>query len=86
VSVTDTNAPNGYPIATFTWLILYKEQAYDNRPQAKAEAVLKLVWWMIHDGQKLAEPLQYASLPKAAVVKAEAVLRSVTFNGAALLK
>jgi phosphate transport system substrate-binding protein len=41
---------------------------------------------MIHDGQKLAEPLQYASLPKAAVVKAEAVLRSVTFNGAALLK
>jgi phosphate transport system substrate-binding protein len=86
VSVTDTDAPAGYPISTFTWLILYKEQSYDNRPAAKVEAELKMLWWMIHDGQKLAEPLQYASLPSPVVKKAEAVLKSVTFGGAPVLK
>ncbi len=86
VSVTDTGAPNGYPISTFTWLILYKEQAYDNRPRAKAEAVLKLMQWMIHDGQKLAEPLAYAPLPKSVAEKAEAVLRSVTYGGVPVLR
>jgi phosphate transport system substrate-binding protein len=86
VSVTDTDAPAGYPISTFTWLILYKEQSYDNRPAAKVEAELKMVWWMIHDGQKLAEPLQYASLPALVVKKAEAVLKSVTFAGTPVLK
>ncbi len=86
VSVTDTAAPNGYPIASFTWIILYKEQAYGNRPQAKAMETVKLLWWMIHDGQKLAEPLAYASLPKSAVGKAEAVIRSIVYNGTPLLK
>jgi phosphate transport system substrate-binding protein len=86
VSVTDTDAPDGYPIATFTWILLYKEQNYGNRPQAKVDATLKLLWWMIHDGQKYAEALQYAALPATAVTKAEAVLKSVTFNGTPVLK
>ena len=56
ISLTDTAAPEGYPISTFTWLILYKEQGYDNHQQAKVEAMLKMISWMIHDGQKYAEP------------------------------
>ncbi len=86
VSVTDTDAPDGYPIATFTWILLYKEQNYDNRPLAKVDATLKLLWWMIHDGQKYAEPLAYAALPATAVTKAEAVLKSVTYDGTPVLK
>jgi phosphate transport system substrate-binding protein len=86
VSVTDTNAADGYPIAGFTWILLYKEQSYDNRTQAKAEAVVKTIWWMIHDGQKYAEPLSYAVLPAPVVSKAEAILRSITFNGTPLVK
>lgn len=86
VSVTDTDAPDGYPIATFTWILLYKEQGYGNRKQSQVDATVKLIWWMIHDGQKFAEPLQYASLAAPAVAKAEAVLKSVTFNGTPVLK
>ncbi len=86
VSLTDTDAPDGYPISGFTWILLYKDQSYDHRPAGKAETAAKLVWWMIHDGQKLAAPLEYAALPRQAVRKAEAVLRSVTFGGAPLLK
>jgi phosphate transport system substrate-binding protein len=86
VSVTDTDAPDGYPIAGFTWILLYREQSYDNRTQAKADTVVKTIWWMIHEGQKYAEPLSYATLPSAVVKKAEAILRSVTYNGTPLLK
>jgi phosphate transport system substrate-binding protein len=86
VSITDTPAKEGYPIAGFTWIIIYKEQNYGNKPKAKAEAVLKMLWWMIHEGQDIAEPLQYAPLPKDAVIKAEALLKSATYGGVKILK
>lgn len=85
VSLTNPSAENGYPISGFTWLILYREQNYDNRDKAKVEGVAKLLWWMIHDGQKYAAPLDYAPLSAEAVKKAEAILRSVTFDGQKVL-
>ena len=85
ISLTDTDAPEGYPISTFTWLILYKEQGYDNHQQAKVEAMLKMISWMIHDGQKYAEPLSYAPLPQPVVAKADAIITSITFNGKPLM-
>ena len=86
ISVTDTDAADGYPISTFTWILIYKEQNYNNRSQAQVDTTVKLLWWMIHDGQKYAEALQYAALPAPAIAKAEAVLKSVMYNGAPVLK
>ena len=86
VSLTDTSAPDGYPIATFTWLLVYREQSYDNRARVRAEALVKMLWWMTHQGQKYAEPLEYSSLPLPAVQKAEKIIRSITFNGQPLMK
>jgi len=86
LSLTNTDAPEGYPISTFTWLILYKEQNYGNHQKAKVEALLKMIWWMTHDGQKYAEPLSYATLPAPVVKKAEAILKSITFDGKPLLE
>jgi phosphate transport system substrate-binding protein len=86
VMITDTDAADGYPIAGFTWIVLYKELNYGNRSQEKAQAIAKLAWWMTHEGQKYAEELSYAKLSPAAVAKAETQLRSLTYKGAALLK
>ena len=86
VMITDTDAASGYPIAGFTWVIVYKEQGYGNRTAEKAQAVVKMLWWMTHEGQKYAEELQYAKLSPAAIAKAETLLRSMTFKAAALLK
>jgi phosphate transport system substrate-binding protein len=86
VSLTDTAAPGGYPIATFTWLLVYREQSYDNRARGRAEALVKLLWWMTHQGQKYAEPLEYSSLPAAAAQKAEKIIRSLTYGGQPLLR
>jgi phosphate transport system substrate-binding protein len=85
VSLTDTDAPNGYPLSGFTWALIYKEQNYDNRSQDRASKLLKLLWWNIHDGQKYCEGLNYAPLSPAAVTVAENILRSATYNGKPIL-
>ncbi len=86
VSLTNTEAADGYPMAGFTWILVYKEQAYQGRTEAKAKELVKLVSWMIHEGQKYTEPMQYAPLSKKAVAKAEALLKSVTYEGKAVMK
>lgn len=86
VSLTDTDAKMGYPISSFTWIILYKEQNYGSRTFARAEANLKLLWWVITDGQKYNEGLKFGKLSPAAVEKAKKLLKSVTFDGKTILK
>lgn len=86
VSLTDTPNPDGYPISSFTWALIYKEQNYGNRSAARAKQLLDLLWWNIHDGQKNCGPLNYATLSKSAVTVAENILKSATYNGKPILK
>lgn len=86
ISLTNSDAPTGYPISGFSWVLIYKEQSYNNRSQAQAEQLLKLVSWMIHDGQKFSAELQYAPLSEKAVAIGDAILKSATFNGQPILK
>jgi phosphate transport system substrate-binding protein len=80
VSLTNTDAPDGYPICSFTYLLVYQNQSYNNRTEASAKATIDLINYVIHEGQKYAEPLGYAPLPDAAVKKAEEILKSVTYK------
>jgi phosphate transport system substrate-binding protein len=86
IFITDTDAPDGYPISGFSWVIIYKEQMYNNRSAEKANQLLKLLWWNLHDGQQFTQPLYYAPLSKAAVKVAEKILKSATYNGKPILK
>lgn len=86
VSLTDSDSPQAYPISGFTWILAYKEQAYENRTQAKATDLVKLLWWMTHQGQKYAEPMEYAPLSPKATQKAEALITSITYNGKPVMR
>jgi phosphate transport system substrate-binding protein len=86
VSLTDTPAKDAYPISTFTWIIVYKEQNYQGRNQGRALEVVKLLRWMIHDGQKYASELLYAPLSADTVKKVEAIIKNMTYNGQPLMK
>jgi len=86
VSITDTDSPEGYPISGFTWILVYKEQNFDGRKRERAEALVKLLWWMTHEGQRYTKPLHYAPLPNEAVAKAEKIIKSITYNGKSILK
>ncbi|MDF2431099.1 MAG: phosphate transport system substrate-binding protein [Mucilaginibacter sp.] len=86
VSLSNTDAKDGYPISGFTWALIYKEQNYNNRIMDRAQKVVKLLWWNIHDGQKYAKDLNYAPLSPAAVTVAEKILKSATFGGKPVLQ
>ena len=86
IFLTDSDAPDGYPISGFTWVIIYKEQNYNGRSLDRATKLLNLLWWNIHDGQQYAEPLHYAPLSKEALKVAEKILKSATYNGKPILK
>ncbi len=87
VMLTNSSDPDAYPISGFTWLILYQEQAFNNRSKAQAEETLKYIDWMIGtEAQKLAPAVNYAPLPEVAVMLAKGILRTVTYNGETVLK
>jgi phosphate transport system substrate-binding protein len=86
VSITDTEAEDGFPISGFTWVMIYKDQNYGNRTEGRAKEVVNLLWWMTHEGQQYVEPLSYATLPPEAVKKVEVLLRSVTYGDKKLME
>ena len=80
-SITDNPGEKAYPIASYSWVILRKEQ-----PDAtKGKAVVNLWKWVVTDGQRTAKELQYASLPKEAQDYALAQLKTVTTGGKPIL-
>jgi phosphate transport system substrate-binding protein len=85
VSLTNTDAADGYPISGFSWVVVYKEQSYSGRSKDRAAYLLKLLSWMIHDGQKFSNDLNYAPLSAAAVKVGDAQLKSVTYGGKPVL-
>jgi len=86
VSLTNTDATDGYPISGLTWILVYKEQKYSDRSADHAGKMLKLIQWMVHEGQQYCAPLNYAPLSTNAVAVADAQLKQVTYDGKVLLQ
>ncbi len=86
VSLTDTDSDYGYPISGFTWILVYRDLANGGLSRKKAKALVKLLWWMTHEGQKYAKGLHYAPLSKKAQEKAEKIIKSITYRGEKLVK
>ena len=61
VSIVDAPGKGVYPIASFTWIIVYQKQA----DAAKGKKVVDFLRWALGDGQAMAAPLDYAPLPEA---------------------
>ena len=80
VMITNSPNPTAYPIAGFTWILANKEQA----DQAKGKALVDFLMWAIKDGQSYTSGLEYAPLSPAAAMKAETLIRSITYQGVAL--
>ena len=84
--VLDTSNPEGYPITGFTFILLHKEMNYKGNTLEKAKTVLDLVKWIITDGQKYSESLDYVPLSKEAVDNDMKLLESITWEGKPILK
>jgi phosphate transport system substrate-binding protein len=69
----DPAADDDYPIATFTWLLLYKKYS----DAAKLKALKEFITYGLTEGQKFSSELGYIPLPAAVVEKSKAALASV---------
>jgi len=88
VTILNAAGANSYPIASFTYLLVYKElnKIGTSMTQAKAQALVDFLWWCVHDpgGQQYATSLVYPTLPPTVVTLDEQAIRSMTFNGQTL--
>lgn len=60
----DPEAPDGYPIVTYTWLLCYKDYTkFPGDPQAGA-ILKKVIGFCLTDGQQYSKELGYTPLPQ----------------------
>ena len=82
-SIVNSPAKGAYPISSFTYILLYKDQS----DATKGKALVDLLWWAIHDGQATTSTMGYAPLPDAVVKMVEKTLTTdITSGGQPLLK
>lgn len=63
VSITNAPGKNAYPIASFTWLLVFQE----SRDRQRARILVDFLKWALTDGQKYCAGLGYAPLPDSVV-------------------
>jgi phosphate transport system substrate-binding protein len=77
VSITNAPGQGAYPISSFTYILVYKEQ----KDEAKGKALVDFLWWATHDGQKMAPAETYAALPQDIVQRDEEKIKSISYQG-----
>jgi phosphate transport system substrate-binding protein len=87
VSILNAAGAASYPVATFTYLLVYKElnTLGSSETQARAQALVNFLWWVVHDAQQYSSSLAYVPLPSSVVTIDETSINSLTFNGVALV-
>jgi len=80
---TNTSAENGYPIAGFTWMLVYENLDQNNAIESKnqAEELIEFLIWSITDGQDLSEGLGFARIPETALEKNIKMIQQLKWNG-----
>ena len=73
VSITNAPGDGAYPIASFTWILLYENPA----DKAQAKTMVEFMTWALNEGQKFAPDMGYAPLPKAVVDLELAALKKI---------
>lgn len=72
VSITNPDGKNAYPIAAFTYLLVYQ-----NMPGPKGREMVNFLKWAMDQGQKEAPALAYAPLPAPVVSRVKEKIQSI---------
>jgi len=73
ISITDASGKAAYPISSFTYLLIPTQW----QDQAKKNAIVTFLNWMLDQGQSSVEQLNYAPLPKLVVQKEKARVKEI---------
>jgi phosphate transport system substrate-binding protein len=81
VSITNAPGASSYPISSFTWLLIRR----DNADAAKARQIRDFLGWMISpEAQQLATDLHYSPLPAEVVTLVKSRLATLRAGGRAI--
>lgn len=72
MSITNADGKSSYPICGFTYLLIY-----NTLEKEKGQKIVGFLNWAIRSGQKYAEPMFYAPLPKSLISKVQAKISSI---------
>lgn len=72
VSITNAKGDQSYPIASYTYLLVYQKMK-----ARKGKELVAFLRWMLDKGQESASSLSYAPLPKELVKKVEKKLKEI---------
>ena len=83
-SAIDSPGANAYPIASATFILVYKDMCKAGKSATVAQRVKNWLDYAEGDGQKVAPQLQYAPLPDPLHTQALAKVKGLTCNGTPL--
>lgn len=75
VSLVNPDGEDAYPIAGFTWILVYKDQV----DSVKGKKVVEFLRWAVTDGQKYSADLLYSPLPENMVRKIEDKINQISY-------
>jgi phosphate transport system substrate-binding protein len=84
-SSTDTDAPDGWPISNATWLLVYRDQEKVSDNQARSEALVHFLLWVLDEGEAEAPTLDYAPLPDTLRDAALQMVATISWDGAPIV-
>ena len=76
VSIVNSSNPKAYPIAGFSWMLIYKNMTDD---PVKGKAIVNFAKWAVTEGQKYSADLYYAPLPSDLVEMIQKKLDQVKY-------
>lgn len=82
ISIVNSSKAGSYPIAGFTYILVYKQQ----KDAAKGAALAKFLWWATHDGEALARSLDYAPLSAEMTQRVESRIKALDCAGSPCYK
>lgn len=78
---SNTSVPDGYPITSATWILIYEQQDKVNPDEKQAQAVVHFLLWALDKGGDDANTLGYATLPDTLRTAALNRIATITYNG-----
>jgi phosphate transport system substrate-binding protein len=80
MSITNAPGAQAYPISSYTYVLLYKNQ----KDATKGKVLVDFLWWGVHDGKPFVQEMGYVPLPDDILKRTEGKINSVTAGGALL--
>ncbi len=79
-NILNSPATGAYPIASTTYLLIYKDQS----DKDKGQTLVDLVYWALTKGQDMVGQLNYSPLPQNIRAGALLLLKQITSNGSTI--